>query len=153
MYLFFWLIGAFVYFKIGLDFAFYRDVSIVGALLLAIMFGLSLLATSYMYATNMGKHLARIRLNQDTQFYPLTLGVYAAAAAVNVVLGKMLVFGFSKNLNRELGNDLLFRFRYHTDETMVFALLIVAPITLHYILSMYGVHLKTVEMQQASTAD
>lgn len=142
-----WAFGAFLYFKIGLDFAFYREISVLGALLLGVMVGISAFAASYYYAVHMGTHLARVRFGGPSSFFKAALKIWILMVIADIAVAKGIVFGFSKNLNNELGGDLLFRGRSYTDEGLLFSVLVIVPITLHFVSVLYavGVQSKTVQ--------
>jgi len=136
-----WAIGAMVFFKIAMDASFSSDVSIVGALILGAMTGVTVFMGSAFYATKMGQHLARVMTGQTSSFLGMTLLIWLGITAVNIVLGKLLVFGFAKRLNRDLGNDVFYDFgRYNQDDSLTFMALVAAPVLLHYITVIIGVN-------------
>ena len=60
-----WAIGTMVFFKIAMDASFVRDVSLVGALILGAMTGISVYVGSAFYATKMGEHFARVKFGAN----------------------------------------------------------------------------------------
>ena len=136
-----WAIGTMVFFKIAMDASFVRDVSLVGALILGAMTGISVYVGSAFYATKMGEHLARVKLGQTSSFLGMTLWIWLGITAVNIILGKLLVFGFAKKLNRDLGNHVFYDFgTYNLDDSLIFMTIVSAPVLLHYIMVMIGVN-------------
>lgn len=138
-----WAFGSFVLFKVVLDVAFSRDVTVTASLLLGIMVAISVFASGYFYATKMGVHLAKIRLGRPSSFFGSAFSVWLVTALLNVGVGKAIVFGFSKKFNREFGGDLLFQGSYNTDEGILFSMLIIIPVTLHFISVLFGVSAQT----------
>jgi hypothetical protein len=97
----------------------------------------------------MGQHLARVTLGQASSFLGMTLLIWLVTAAINVVLGKLLVFGFAKRLNIELGNAVFYKFgRYNNDETLTFIGIVVVPMTLHYLTVLFGANMQAKAARQ-----
>ena len=140
--LLFWILGSFIFFKVAFDAAFNNDISIIASLLLSVMVGISIFYNSRFYAIQTGKHLARIKFSQTTNFFGKAFLAYLVTALTNIAIGKAIVFGFSKKFNRELGYDLLFNSRY-TEETFLFVILVIVPITLHFLIVLLGVHMQS----------
>jgi hypothetical protein len=73
--------------------------------------------------------------------FPCFAASFHHFTAVNIILGKLLVFGFAKKLNRDLGNHVFYDFgRYNLDDSLIFMTIVSAPVLLHYIMVMIGVN-------------
>lgn len=149
--LFFWGLGSFLFFKVILDVSFYRDTTVIAAILLGVMAAISVFACSYFFATKLGTHLARVRLGQRSSFLGSAFFIWLLTALANISIGKAIVFGFSKNFNRELGGELLFRGRSYADEGFLFAALIAIPITFHFLTILFSVNTQTKAVQNSDT--
>lgn len=114
--------------------------SVIAAILLGVMVAISVFSSGFFYATKMGAHLAKVRLGRPSNYFGSALMVWLVTAVGNICIGKAVVFGFSKSLNRSLGGELLFRGRYYADEGFLFAALIVLPITIHFATILFGVN-------------
>lgn len=150
--LIFWWLGSFIYFKVVFDASFSRDMSVIAAILLGVMVAISVFASGYFYATKMGGHLAKVRLAQPSSYFGSAFTVWFLTAVANICLGKAIIFGFAKSLNRNFGGDLLFRGRYYADEGFLFAALIVIPVTFHFATILYSVNAQS-KLAQDSNAD
>ncbi len=147
----FWWLGSFIFFKVIFDASFSRDMSVIAAILLGVMVAISVFSSGYFYATKMGAHLANVRLGQPSNYLGSAFMVWLLTAVANICVGKAIVFGFSKSLNRSLGGELLFRGRYYADEGYLFAALIVLPITFHFATILFSVNAQTKAVQELDT--
>ncbi|MDA0787680.1 MAG: hypothetical protein O3B37_15475 [Proteobacteria bacterium] len=138
-----WGFLSFVFFKIGLDASFGRDSTVIATMLLGVLVAASVFVTSFYYAARLGRHLALVRMGQPTSLFFPMLATWGIAVAANIVVGKAIIFGFSKRLNRELGGDLLFDFGYRFDEGIIFAILVIIPITVHFLISLLDANRQT----------
>ena len=128
-----WAVGSFVYFKVSLDAAFRSDATVTAALLLGVLTAVTIYFNGFFYATKLGQHLARVRLGKASGFFGPALSVWAVSAVANSLMAKLLIFGFSKRLNRELGNDILFD-SYRAEEGILFLALVLVPLVLQLFL-------------------
>ena len=136
-----------MFFKVIFDASFYRDTTVVAAILLGVMVAVSVFASSYYFATKLGTHLARVRLGQRSNFSGSALFTWLLTALANIGIGKAIVFGFSKNFNRELGGELFFKGRSYAEEGFLFAALIVIPITFHFLTILFSANAQTKMVQ------
>ncbi len=144
-----WVFGGLLFFKIAIDALFYSDVSIIGALLLGIMVGISAFISAGLYAVKMGQHLARVNMGQRSNFFSATMLIWIIVIIINVLIGKLLVFGFAKSFNHSLGGDVFYDFgRFRIDESLTFVALIALPVTLHYVSVLFGVWAQEKEMTE-----
>lgn len=129
-----WIVGSMVFYKVALDAAFVRDVSIIAAAILGFMVTTSAHVSAWFYAIPFDRHRARVILGTPSNFLVACLPIWVLTALSNIVLGKLIVFGFSKRLNTELGRDVFYDLgRSSIDESFLFAAIIGIPITVHLI--------------------
>lgn len=130
-----WGVGAMIFFKVAMDAAFYKDISIIGSALLALMVAATLFISAGFYAVKFGQHQARVLLGTASNFLFACLPIWIVTVLSNIILGKLIVFGFSKKLNRDLGGDVFYDLgRSFLDESLLFAAIIAIPITLHLLM-------------------
>ena len=130
-----WTVGSMVFYKIAMDAAFNRDISVVASAILGLMVASSVYISARFYVLPYGRHLARLALGTPSNFFLACVPIWVVSVLSNVILGKLVVFGFSKNLNYVFGRDVFFRFSYHyMDENYIFWAIIGIPITVHLIL-------------------
>ena len=141
--LIFWWLGSFLFFKVAFDASFSRDMSVIAAVLLGVMVAISVIASGYFCATKMSAHLARVRFGQRSSYFGSAFVVWLLAAVANICVGKAIVFGFAKSLNRSLGNDVFFSFDWYVNEVLLFAALIVIPITFHFATVLFSVNVRS----------
>lgn len=132
-----WAVGSLIFFKVALDAGFSRDVSIIGAALLGLMTAVSVLISARFYAAKLGRHQFRKLYGDPPNFLLACFPVWAIATFSNIVLGKLIVFGFSKKLNGNLGGSVLLDYgRFsHFDDRLLFAIVIAIPITVHLVMT------------------
>ena len=90
-----WGLGSFIYFKVALDAGFNRDVTVLAAVLLGIITSIGVYFSGFFYAAKLGKHLARIRLREESGFFRSGILVWIVGVLISVILAKFLIFGFS----------------------------------------------------------
>ena len=132
--LIYWAIGSFVYFKIALDAAFYRDVTIIGALLFSGLTAGVVYVAPIIYLKKSFKFHNKIESRWDNlsvllRFVPSWFGICIA----NSIAAKFILFGFSKRLNRVLGDGLFFDID-RWEKAVLFLLIISVPVLLHLIM-------------------
>ena len=142
--LFFWFLGAFIFYKVSFDAAFYKDISIIAALILAVIFTIIIHYNSFFYAMKMGIHLARKNFSQPSIYFFLSAPIFFISSAAICLVSKVIVYGFSKDLNKNLGGEIFFDLasRSYKAETLVFIAISIAPIILHYFIILLSVHLR-----------
>ena len=130
-----WSFVSFVFFKVCFDFAYYKDISIVAALLLGIGIGAVIFAASGVYAHGLLKYNwtpGRVTATVGQLLRPTIIPMLLFAMAYGTV-ARLVIFGFSKSLNKEI--RVFTRYGDDLDKTfIVFAAIISAPILLHYVM-------------------
>ncbi len=132
-----WGVASFVYFKVSLDASFRSDVTVIAAALLGVLTAVTVYFSGFFYATKLGKHIARVRLGKASGFFGRALSVWVLGAVASSLMAKLLIFGFSKRLNRELGNDVLYD-SYRVEEGLLFTALILVPLVLQLFLVVFS---------------
>src|SRR5688572_7534866 len=102
-----WGFISFIFFKIALDIGLGATVTTTYALLLGAMVAVSVFHGTRFYSIAAGKYFAQLNIDQSQSYFTYTLNIWLVIATSNLLLGKMIAFGFSKELNRKLGGDLL----------------------------------------------
>jgi len=137
-----WGVASFVYFKVSLDASFRSDVTVIAAALLGVLTAVTVYFSGFFYATKLGKHIARVRLGKASGFFGPALSVWVLGAVASSLMAKLLIFGFSKRLNRELGNDVLYD-SYRVEEGLLFTALILVPLVLQLFLVVFSANAQT----------
>ena len=137
-----WAFGSFLFFKIAFDWFFDSATSIVASLLIAILAGIAIFAASYIYAMRLlrfnwspGAVAARYSELVFKTIIPF-LGISLAYALVS----RAVIFGFSKELNREIRIFSGYRRQEIDESILLFAGIIVMPIIIHYLMSLIGTY-------------
>lgn len=130
-----WVIGTFVYFKLVIDWAFDADIMISAAVLIAALEGASTLFVGGLHAVQL--------LNYDWARGSVFLGfrstmaktglVLTATILLNIVGARLIIFGFSDDLNQEVQNFCLSGCFVH-GTFVKFTLIIIFPLLVHYVL-------------------
>jgi hypothetical protein len=140
---------SFLYFKIAFEVVFLVPLNIVAALLLGAMVGFTLKGFEYLHSS--GKVVDKTQHTSPWAYFK----TWALFSFSNIIVGKLLIFGFSTTINGHLGGILLFKLGRYQTETMSFALLTVLPLTIYWIYqyffkirSFYGflVHIKSIRV-------
>ncbi len=144
--LFYWGIGSFIYFKVAFDIVFSRysaDMSVMAAMLLSIMVCISIACSTYLSTVKNDNDLPLIHSRGNTHFLRLSPRVWGLLAFANIALGKIIVFGFSKELNSAIsGQHLLFDTRWNRAENgCLFVVLVLIPITLYCVSGWVRAHI------------
>lgn len=135
-----WAFGSFIYFKVAFDALFYESISIIAALLLALTLSAILFWTSGIYAMRLLKY------NWSPGMVPASLATLIGKtilpllgmSIVFVVIARLIIFGFSKQLHKEID---LYDFRGNISEAVIaFVVIVVAPLLLHYVMSVLGTY-------------
>ena len=135
-----WTFASFLYFKVAFDSLFNESISIVAALLLAVMVGVYVLIGSYLQANQL------LRYNWSPGAVPAklselvakTLISFLALSAVFVLISRAIIFGFSKNLSSDIK---LLTWRGGVDESVImFLIIVLVPLFLHYAMSLFGTY-------------
>ncbi|PBC11963.1 hypothetical protein [Mesorhizobium sp. WSM3859] len=136
-----WVIGTFLYFKIVIDWAFDADIMISAAVLIAILDGVSTIFIGALHAVQLlnydwttGSVLAGFRSAMTRN-----LTVIVATILFNVVCARLIIFGFSKDLNHEIQNFCQSGCFVH-GTILKFTLIVVFPLLLHYAILVFGTY-------------
>jgi len=132
-----WFLASLLYFKIAFDAVFYKDISIIASLLMAIAFGVLIFFAAGIYATRLFKY------NAVPGRVPATLGAlirqtiwpFLGLSIGYAILSRLIIFGFSKNLHRKIR---AFDYRDNIQEELVqFILIVLIPVLIHYAMCIY----------------
>ncbi|OHV81981.1 hypothetical protein [Mesorhizobium sp. ORS 3428] len=136
-----WGIGTFVYFKIVMDWVFDADITLTAAALIT-----ALEAALAIFVT--GLHAVQL-LNYDWTRSSLLLGFRTAVARTALVLvatilfdivcARLVVYGFSKDLNLEIQNFCRSGCFVH-GTILRFSLIVTVPLLLHYAIMVVGTY-------------
>lgn len=136
-----WVVGTFLYFKIVIDWAFDADIMVSAAILIAILEGVSTVFVAGLYAVQL--------LNYDWENGSMFSGFRSAMAKtslsllatvlLNVVCARLIIFGFSKDLNHEIQNFCQSGCFIH-GTIVKFTIIIVFPLLLHYTILVFGTY-------------
>lgn len=138
-----WVFILFLYFKIAFDAGFYDDISIIASLLLAIVLGIFIYFVSGAYTFKLMKyhdHPGQI----PTKLWRLanqTIWPFLGMCLGSLIVSRLLIFGFSKELNDEI--DLFDRRGNVEDEFIMFVFIILIPVLIHYAMSLFPAYLAT----------
>jgi hypothetical protein len=143
-----WAFASFLYFKITFDAVFSRDISIIASLLMAVIFGITVFIASGIYAAKLFRYnaipgrvsakLSELLLKTVWPFLGLCVGF--------TVLTRLIVFGFSKDLTRQIR---MFDYRGNVEEDFVqFVLIVIAPLLLHYAMCIYPTYFNATRKNQ-----
>ena len=138
-----WAFGTFLYFKVAFDAAFYDGITIVAALICGILSSVCILFGSGVYAHKLlrfnwtpGAVPARV-----TDLLSPTLLPFILICVVHSLLLRLVIFGFSKRLSRDISVfEGYGRNKQVSEEIVIFLLISVAPIVLHYAMSVWGTY-------------
>ncbi len=143
----YWGLASFVFYKVAFEIAFDNwglGISVIAAALLSGMVAISVHYASYWYMMVYTKEAFKARvLKQEISLWDKIFGIFIVTATLNFVLGRLIIFGFSKTLNQHLGGVLWFE--YYTDNHIVITVvcLLIAPIILNFGFSAYSIHTMT----------
>lgn len=133
-----WVIGTFVYFKVVIDWAFDADIMIGAAVLIAALEGASTVFVGGLHAVQL--------LNYDWTRGSISSGFRSAMAKTSLVLtatilfnivgARLIIFGFSEDLNQEVQNFCQSGCFVH-GTFVKFTLIVIFPLLLHYVLLVF----------------
>lgn len=130
-----WAFAVFLYFKVAFDAAFqYQNISVVASLLMGAIFGFFVFFLSGQYYLKLNKYNTNPNQFQATfwNLVSITIWQFLGSAIAYIVISRLIVFGFSKELNRALERgDVL------TEELVLFVCLSVLPVLVHYIMTLW----------------
>lgn len=138
-----WAFFLFIYFKIFFDAAFRADISIVGSLLISIVFGFSIYLLSEVYEVRLLKFydFSSQKPVKIRQLVKETLWPFLGMCVGSIVVSRLILFGFSKKLSHEI--DLFDRRGNVEDEFIMFVFIILIPVLIHYAMSLFPAYLAT----------
>ena len=136
-----WVIGTFLYFKIVIDWAFDADIMISAAILIAILEG-----TSAIFVV--GLHAVQL-LNYDWATGYISTGfrttvrktalILFATMLFNIICARLIIFGFSGELNGEIRNFCQTGCLVH-GTILKFSVIIIIPLLFHYAAAVAGTY-------------
>ena len=135
-----WVFVGLIYFKVALDSAFHANLTIFGAIILAITLAGSLFSFSGFYASLL------LRTDWCQGIAPATYGQLVERTAIAFIgaclafasLGYCIIFGFSKSLYEEMN---FFNYRNEPSEDLFWCFgILLAPVLLHYLMSLRGTY-------------
>jgi hypothetical protein len=134
-----WAFAAFIYFKVALDASFYRGVSVLGALIMAGILGVLVLFSSGFYTVQLAKYNVRALASGHSVAKAIgyTVLVFVISTVAYIAISRLVVFGFSKELSREIGTA-IYRRRGFDERFITFALITALPLALHYVLILFN---------------
>ncbi len=135
-----WVFISFLYFKILFDAVFREDISIIASLLMAIIFGILVFFASGIYAMRLFKYNVVPGRNPATlwELVTKTMWPFVGLSIGYAVVTRLIIFGFSKNINREIR---AFDYRGNIEEEFVqFIMIVLVPVLIHYAMCIYPTH-------------
>jgi hypothetical protein len=136
-----WAFVAFIYFKVAFDAVFeYIGISIVASLLMGAIFGGVVFFFSGQYFLKLNKYNAKPKQFQATfwDLISITIWQFLGSVIVYAVISRLVIFGFSKELNRQID---IFRRNKLDDDFILFLCLIALPLLVHYIMTLWPTYL------------
>jgi len=132
-----WGFGAFLYFKVAFDGAFNDNLTLTGALVSGIIFGISIFSATGIYAWQLLPYnalpvVAPVRVGK---IVAKSLFAFLGATFVYLIVLRLVIFGFSK----ELSDEIEF---YIEEEFFYFLILATVPMLAHYATVVAGTWLK-----------
>jgi hypothetical protein len=91
-----WILGTFIYFKVAFDFAFFRDITIIAALLLSLITSINVYISARFYARNLGRSLAGSYFSSKNNKFTGNILIFLSSLTTNAIIAKLIIFGFSK---------------------------------------------------------
>lgn len=137
----FWSLASFLYYKVAFA-ATFQSISIIAALLLALMVGIAIHYLTYWLALVQGRHLALVTLGRAQSFPKFSVFILGMSALFAVIVGKLIIYGFSEKLSRLIsGRDILYDLgsSWKTEQALTCMALLAAPLILHGMTCLYAV--------------
>jgi hypothetical protein len=129
-----WAFASFIYFKISFDFAL-RDISIIASLLLYLLLAASVYIASGIYSARLLPFTTGMKSPNVSILLNLTILPFIGVFAAYTLLGRLIMFGFSKQLDRFID---LTDFRGGMDEIfIVFLIIMFFPVFIHYVMCLF----------------
>lgn len=137
-----WAFVTFIYFKVAFDALFRDSISIVAALLLAILIAIYVFIGSSIQASQLlrynwtpGAVPARL-----SELVAKTLLSFVGLSVVFVLVSRAIIFGFSKSLSKEIKLFLGHRSQNLEESFFIFLGIVMLPLLLHYAMSLFGTY-------------
>jgi len=118
--------ATFLYIKIAFDFFFWAEITVLAALIMGIITGATIFMMSHMYELRVADFVP----SSFTQILSRTLWVLILCAVVHLIASRLIIYGFSKDLDGQL--DRLFYQNRIEKDAITFIILTIVPITIHY---------------------
>ena len=119
-----WSFISFLYFKIAFDAAFNADLSIIASLILSLLFGITAFSSLFFYSARIcySDWLPRRLPLRFSEVSGRTIWHFLGITTLYALFARMIIFGFSKNMNREID---IFDYRGHIEGEFIRYLVIV----------------------------
>lgn len=126
-----WAFVVFLYLKITMEAAFFSGTTVLAALLMAVVAGLSTPAMTALYITRTRRPV-EIAHGSYLQFVRKTWVAFTCCSALYTLACRLVVFGFDQDLNHEIGRWRPFADGPARDDFLPFALLVSVPMIAHH---------------------
>ncbi|MFN9789479.1 MAG: hypothetical protein ACK53X_00105 [Holosporales bacterium] len=133
-----WSFFALVFFKVTIDAGMNEDITVFATLLMAIVFGGMIFISTSVYATRLFYINAKPKSRSEnlTEIIRKTIGPFCIFSTAFIIFSRLIVFGFSKELNR--------KFRWNGEEEFLwFSIFICIPLFVHYIMILFATYKNT----------
>jgi hypothetical protein len=140
-----WTFGIFLYLKIALEAAYSDGVTVLAALLMAIIAAFTIFGLTAIYVTGLARLDATTFSYRRSVFQIVSkTGIpFAVGSAVYILACLLIVFGFSEDLSRDIGRWTLYRYGRANDDFITFCLMVWGPVLAHYAMVIFGSRFRT----------
>ncbi len=140
-----WTFGIFLYLKIALEAAYSDGVTVLAALLMAIVAALAIFGLTAIYVMGLARLDAFSFSARRSVFRIVSAtGVaFAIGSCVYILACLLIVFGFSEDLSRDIGRWTLYRFGRANEDFITFCLIAWGPMMAHYAMIVFGSRYRT----------
>lgn len=139
--LFGWAIGVFLFLEIAMDWVFESDVSLTAALLIVVLEGAAVMLVTAVHSVHLLNYeWANGSLRKGFQTaVARTAVIFAATSLFQIVLARLIIFAFSKDLNREIQNFCQTGCVVH-GTILWFGAIVTAPLLVQYAICIVGTY-------------
>ncbi|MER9236597.1 hypothetical protein NKI56_32050 [Mesorhizobium sp. M0622] len=134
-----WAFAGLIYFKVAFQAGTSEGTTVLASLLMAAVLGLTVFFASGMYAAKLLAYNwepGRMRASWG-QLVGKTLFWFSMIAFAFVVVSRLIIFGFAEKLSYDIR---IFRWDRLNDEFVVFVIIAVVPILVHYLMCLFSTH-------------
>ncbi|MFN3317568.1 MAG: hypothetical protein ACK43M_02405 [Allorhizobium sp.] len=134
-----------MFLKIVLEASYYDGVTVLAALLMAIIAALTIFALTAIYVTG----LARLDATSFSyrrsvfQIIAATGLTFAGGSAIYILACLLIVFGFAEDLSRDIGRWSFYRYGRANEDFITFCLIVWGPVLAHYAMVLFGSRFRT----------